>query len=391
MSSRRRIYLDNAATSWPKPEAVYAAVDQYQREIGAPLGRGVYREATEVERRIAQLRTTLSQLIEAKEPERIVLTSNCTAALNQAIVGLLRSGDHVVTTAVEHNSVLRPLRQLEDDHQIRVARVPCDSAGLVSPDDIRRALRPTTRLVSVSHASNVTGAIQPLESIAAIVKEHGARLLIDAAQTAGVLPIAFAGTADLVAASGHKGLLGPLGTGFLYVGPGLEEELRPLMCGGTGSASEQDRQPAWLPDKFEAGNLNVPGLVGLGAAVQYVLERGIATIRAHESDLTEKLLAGLEALDGLRVHGPRTAASRVGVISITLKQYDPQEVATMLDSAYRIQGRPGLHCAPLMHAALGTQTSGGTYRLSIGAFNTIEDVSAVLAGLSELMESSLTA
>lgn len=384
MPDMPRIYLDNAATSWPKPEAVYAAVNRYQRELGAPLGRGVYPEAIEVERIVARLRVNLARLIGASEAKRIVFTQNCTGALNQAIHGLLREGDHVVTTVVEHNSTLRPLRQLEERGQIEVTRVRCDSRGVVDPDEIRKACAARTRLVAVTHASNVTGAMQPVADIGDVAKSSGATFLIDAAQTLGHVPIDVAAMrADLLAAPGHKGLLGPLGTGFLYLGPGMELALEPLMQGGTGSQSEQDRQPETLPDRFESGNLNALGLVGLAAGVDYVIERGVEAIQRHELELAERLLRGLREIEGIKVYCP-DAPARVGVTSLTMENYEPQELAAVLDAIRCIQGRSGLHCAPLMHAALGTLGTGGTYRLSVGPFNETGEIDEVVACLARL-------
>jgi cysteine desulfurase family protein len=392
MPPSKRIYLDNAATSWPKPEAVYAAVDRYQRELGAPAGRGVYSEALEVERRLAALRAALARLIGAGDARQIVFTPNCTGALNTAIHGLLRRGDRVVTTVVEHNSVLRPLGQLEDDGAIEVERVGCDASGVVDPEEIAHACgRARTHLVVVSHASNVTGAIQPVAEIARLAHRHDAAVLVDAAQTAGHLPIDVGALgADLLATAGHKGLLGPLGTGFLYIGPGLERVVRSLQQGGTGTASFQDRQPESLPDKYESGNLNVPGFFGLLAGVEYVVGRGVDAIAAHARELCDRLRAGLADVPGVRLFGPASAAETVGVLSIALADFDPQEASALLDAAHRIQARAGLHCAPLMHRALGTLESGGTLRFSIGALNTADEIDETIGAVRELAAATLT-
>ncbi len=391
MPKSERIYLDNAATSWPKPEAVYAAVDRYQRELGAPAGRGAYSEALEVERRLTALRAALARLIGATNARQIIFTANCTAALNLAIHGLLRSGDRVVTTQVEHNSVLRPLGQLADDGAIEVERVGCDSTGVVDPGEIAAALNERTRLVVVSHASNVTGAIQPVAEIARIAHEHEALVLVDAAQTAGHLPVDVGMLgADLLASAGHKGLLGPLGTGFLYIKPGLEAEIRSLQQGGTGTISFQDRQPTTLPDKFESGNQNVPGLVGLLAGVEHVTGRGLSATAAHERELIGRLRTGLAEVAGVRLFGPASAEQTVGVLSVALDDFDPQEAAALLDTAHRIQTRAGLHCAPLMHRALGTLEAGGTLRFSVGALNTAAEIDAAVGAVRELTAAALT-
>ena len=263
-----------------------------------------------------------------------------------ALHGWLRTGDHVVTTAAEHNSVLRPLSELIERRQIIVTRVPCDAAGLVDPGDIRRALRPTTRLIALVHASNVTGAIQPVQEVGEIARAHGVALLVDAAQTIGHLPIAVDELgADFLAAPGHKGLLGPLGTGILYIRDGRERELQSFRQGGTGTRSQEDRQPDSLPDKYESGNLNMPGLAGLAAAVEFLEQEGIDATAARESNLADRLRNHLQEIAGVTVYGPAKPNQRVGVASFNLASYDPQEAAMLLDATFGIQVRGGLHCA----------------------------------------------
>ena len=385
-----RIYLDNAATSWPKPEAVYDAVDDYQRNHGAPAGRSTYRDASHVEKLVQRARQHVAALIGAEDATRIIFTLNGTDSLNLAIHGLLSDGDHVVTTAIEHNSVLRPLRQLENDRRIEVTRVKCDGQGFVDPADLRSALRPSTRLIAITHASNVTGALQPIYEAAAIAKEADSRLLVDAAQTLGSCPINVRDAGiDLLAAPGHKGLLGPLGTGILYVAPGVEKELRSCRQGGTGTQSEIDEQPEALPYKFETGNLNVPGIVGLGEGVDFIQIRTLSAIRDHEMSLTVELFGGLAEIDGVEVYGPEDPARRVGVVSIRVREFDPQEVAAMLDATHSIAVRSGLHCAPLMHRALGTDRHGGTVRLSVGPFTTSEQIATTIQALESVVASSL--
>lgn len=388
----RRIYLDNAATSWPKPETVYAAVDRYQRELGAPAGRSGYGEALEVGQRVEAVRRDLGRFIGESDPRRIIFCSNGTDALNLVIHGLLQPGDHVVTTVVEHNSVLRPLRMWEESRDVRVTRVACDGVGLVSPDDIRAAITPQTTLIAITHASNVTGVIQPVAEVARIARNTGIPLLVDAAQTIGHLPIDVNELGiDLLASPGHKGLLGPLGTGFLFVNRGWEHRLASIRHGGTGTQSEDDHQPESLPAKYESGNLNVPGILGLGAAIGHLNEQGMPAIRQHGQQLTARLIDQLSQIRSLAIQGSPNATTRVGVVSVTLEGYDPQEVAAMLEGAYRVQIRPGLHCAPLMHASLGTLASGGTARLSIGNFNTEADIDTAAAALAEIAGASFTA
>jgi cysteine desulfurase family protein len=385
-----RIYLDNAATSWPKPVSVYEAVDRYLRSNGAPAGRGAYGEAAEVERMVADARKRVASLLGEPDPKRVIFTANGTDSLNLAIHGLLRAGDHVVTTVCEHNSVLRPLRELERHAGVAVTRVECGSNRIVDPAAFAAAITRNTKLFVLTHVSNVTGAIQPVEEVGAIAKSHCVRFLVDAAQSIGHIPVlAKQLNADLIAAPGHKGLLGPLGTGILYIAPGMEEHLRATRQGGTGTTSESDLQPETLPEKYESGNHNVPGIIGLGAALQYLTERSLDDIRRHEQQLTARLLDGFQSLKNVTIHGPRDALHQVGVVSIVIDGYDPQEVATTLDAAYSIQVRSGFHCAPLMHASQGTNQQGGTVRFSIGAFNTIEQIDHAIQAVGEIAASAM--
>jgi cysteine desulfurase family protein len=389
----KRIYLDNAATSWPKPEAVYAAVDRYQRDNGAAAGRGAYSHAAAAEKMVEAARAALARIMGASDSRQIIFTSNGTDSLNLAIHGLLRPGDHVICTHSDHNSVLRPLRFLEEHGGVEVTRVGCDQAGLVDPDDVRRALKSNTRLVAAIHASNVTGLLQPVAEIGRVVRGRGVRLLVDAAQTLGHIPLSVDELgADLLAAPGHKGLLGPLGTGVLYLRPGVEKELRSFRQGGTGTQSDEDRHPDPLPHKYEAGNLNVPGIVGLRAALSWIEEHGIDNIREQEQRLSQRLRRGFEAIPGVRTIGfpaPNAVDHSVGVVSIALEHYDPQEAAALLDSGFGVQVRAGLHCAPLMHRAMGTIEGGGTVRFSVGAFNTADDVDLAVAAVAEMAKEPL--
>lgn len=387
----QRIYMDNAATSWPKPESVYAVVDRYQRELGAPAGRSAYSEASEVERLITDARHRVAQWVHAESPERVVFTLNATDSLNLALHGLLRPGDHVVTTVVEHNSILRPLRWLEDHGGIQVTRVACDGLGIVDPETVRSAIQPNTRLIAMLHASNVTGAVQPAAEVGVIAKEHNLLYLVDAAQSVGHLPVDVKGLqADLVAFPGHKGLLGPLGCGALYVAPEIEAILLPTRQGGTGTRSDDDRQPEGMPDRYEAGNHNVPAIVGLGAGLAYLADRGIEALVEHDRRLTQQLIDGFQQIRGVRVHGPRDSRRQVGVVSITVEGYEPQEVAGMLDAAYRLQVRAGIQCAPLMHRQLGTADRGGTIRFSPGVFNSDEQIETAIQAVEEIASSVLS-
>lgn len=382
------VYLDHAATSFPKPPGVYDAMDQYHRQSGVAVGRGAYRQAIEVQAEVDRCRQRVAQLLNAENPRQVIFTFNGTDSLNLAIHGILRPGAHVITSVLEHNSVLRPLRELERDGQIELTLVPAGRDGIVNPDEFRQALRPATRLIALTQASNVTGVIQPCAEIGQIARSAGVVYLIDAAQSAGHLPIDVrALSADLLAFPGHKALLGPLGTGILYIRPGLESDLRSLRQGGTGTRSEDEQQPESLPDKYEAGNHNAPGLIGLAAAMRWRAEQTAGAIEAHERQLVEHLLTGLQAIPGIELHGPQVADGRVGVVSLSVADQDPQVVATLLDQVAQVQVRSGLHCAPGAHRALGTLERGGTVRLSVGPFTTIDELDVAIEALRQLAES----
>jgi cysteine desulfurase / selenocysteine lyase len=386
-----RIYLDNAATSFPKPAAVHAAMSRYATELGASPGRGAYAEAREGGRILAECRELLCRLFGGEDPDHVIFTLNASDALNLAIHGLVRPGDHVVTTCFEHNSVLRPLRRLAETEHVEVTRVECDPVtGLVDPDDLGRAIRPRTRLVAVVHGSNVTGTLQPVAEIGRITRERGIPFLVDAAQSAGHVPLDVrAAGIDLLAFPGHKGLLGPLGTGALYLRPGIEKELCTVREGGTGSASDQDVQPDWLPDRFEPGSYNALGIAGWLEGVRWILERGTSELRQHEERLMRAMLAGLDGIPGLALYGPRTLADRVGVFSVRLPGFsDPQALSARLESDFGLLTRSGIHCAPLAHRTIGTANAGGTTRFSLGPFVTERDVAIAVEALGELARES---
>ncbi|MCH2114283.1 MAG: aminotransferase class V-fold PLP-dependent enzyme [Pirellulales bacterium] len=377
--SRWRIYLDNAATSWPKPATVYDAVDQTQRHCGAAAGRGAYRHAQQAEQLIATARVACARLLGVEAPHQIAFTENGTAALNLAIHGLLSRGDHVVTTVCEHNSVLRPLTTQRERNGVKVSYVGCDPVGRIDLDAFREALGPHTRLAIVTHASNVTGALQPIAELASMVRARGGLLLVDAAQTAGCVPLNTESLGiDLLATGGHKGLLGPLGTGILYVRPGLEAQLHPLFQGGTGTHSQTDSQPAEMPQRLEAGNLNVPALAGLAAAANYLQQHTVEAIGQQIARRCAELWHGLHAIPKVRLVGPDPSQPRVGVVSCRVEGYDPQEVAAGLDATYGIQCRAGLHCAPRMHQALDSLSLGGLVRFSPGWATTADDIESTL-------------
>lgn len=375
MSRRQKeriVYLDNAATSYPKPEAVYRAVDHYMRHVGASSGRGGYRRALEADELLYRTRSALARLFNVKDAARIIFTANATESINLAVKGLLRPGDHVVTTSMEHNAVWRCLKDIEEERGIDITAVPCAPDGTVAPGDIENALCRRTRLIVFTHASNVTGTILPIAEIGQIGRRYGIPVLVDAAQTAGVLPIDVVHyNIDLLAFTGHKGLLGPFGTGGLYIAEGID--LKPLKEGGTGSQSRLERQPDTLPERYEAGTLNMAGLAGLGAGVRFILEEGIDRIRAREMELTAYALQVLSDLEGSVIYGPRDPERQVGVISFNLKDIAPEEVGYVLDEVYGIMVRVGLHCAPMAHRTIGTLDR-GTVRVGLGYFNTKDDL-----------------
>jgi cysteine desulfurase family protein len=388
MPASARLYLDNAATSFPKPDAVHNAVEQYSRELGVAYGRGAYRQALEVQGVVDRCRLRAAELFGAERADRIIFTFNGTDSLNLAMHGVLTPGDHVVTSVIEHNSVLRPMRTLQQQRHIEVTYVDANQQGRIDAADVRSALRPNTKLIALIHASNVTGTLQPIADVGEIAREAGVLFLLDAAQSAGHLPIDVGEVpVDLLACPGHKGLLGPLGTGLLYIRPGVEEQLNSQRQGGTGSHSEDDRQPGVLPDKYESGNHNVPGLFGLEAALAYLQQRGVDSIAAHEHELTSRLLDGLREIKQLRLHGVANTAGRVGVVSVSVSGFEPQVLAGILDENFGIQTRAGLHCAPGAHKSIGTFEQGGTVRLSCGPFTTTDQIDATVEALRHVAES----
>ena len=378
--------MDNSATSFPKPPGVAEAMARFGAECGASAGRGAYDEAKACGEMIAESRRLVAELIGAESPDRIVFTLNCSEALAIGIRGLLNTARdaHAVTTVMDHNSVLRPLTALAEQTGLDATWVRADPiTSLVRPDDLRDAIRPNTRLVAVAHCSNVTGSLQPVAEIAAIARQANVPCLIDAAQSVGHVPIDVqAWGADMVAFPGHKGALGPLGTGVLYVRPGFEDQLATMKEGGTGTVSEEPRQPETMPDKLEIGSHNAIGIAGLAAGVRWLLGRGIDHLRRHDMELCGAFLAAARA-DGLTVYGPTHLADRCGVFSVSIAGLKPYELAGVLETRYGILTRPGLHCAPLAHKAIGTFPA-GTCRLSFGAFTTADDVRFAAAALAEI-------
>lgn len=385
------IYLDNAATSWPKPPGVYAALGTFLQTAGANPGRSGHRMAALAAATVDDTRRKLARLFDVGDPRRVVFAANATDALNLAIKGILSPGDHALTTVMEHNSVRRPLRALEV-LGVSTTKVPADAQGIVDPALVRDALRPNTRLVAITHASNVNGAVQPIADIAEIVRRHGAFLLLDAAQSAGTLPIAMEQLGvDLLAFPGHKALMGPPGTGGLVIGARVGvDDLEPVREGGTGGNSEEDVQPRELPARYEAGTVNTVGIAALGSALDFVLETGVAAIGSHERDMTSRLVDGLRAIPGTRVLAPDDDRARAAVISFTVDGWEPADLGAALDDAFGIACRTGLHCAPEACAALGALPY-GTVRFSPGFFTTAAEIDDAVAAVRELAKATLHA
>ena len=386
------IYLDNAATSFPKPEPVYRGMEDFVRASGANPGRGGHRRAIEAEAMINDTRRLLARLLGCARPERVVFGHNATDGLNMAIKGVLRRGDHAITSVLEHNSVSRPLNQLEKDGVITLTRLPATADHLIDPGETARAFRSNTRLVAMTHASNVTGTIQPVAAIGRVARERDALLLVDAAQSAGVVPIDMEQDAvDLLAFTGHKGLLGPTGTGGLAVGE--RAEVRPWREGGTGGDSTRPVQPEEFPHRLEGGTPNVFGIAGLREGVRLLLERGVESVLAHERALLGTFVTSLQSRGSLEWYGAdrliaeRGGERRVGLVGINVPGFAPSEVGAILDERFDIAVRPGLHCAPYAHKHLGTYPQ-GTVRLSAGILTTPEDMRRAAAAVDEIAGAS---
>lgn len=379
----RPIYLDNAATSFPKPPAVVQAAARYLTEVGASINRGVYASAQSAGLTTLLLREALCGLFRHTEATHCILTPGNTAGLNMAIRGWLRSGDHCLVSAMEHNAVMRPLQDLAAQG-VSFDRVPCDSAGRLDPADIPPLIRPNTRLLVMAHGSNVSGAVQDAAAVGRICRERGIPFALDAAQTAGHWDLDFTGWGlSALSVPGHKGLMGPSGIGALLLDPAFARELTPIVTGGTGSASDSEIQPAYMPDRFESGTPNLPGIYGLQAAVDFILDTGVEALHRREMELTGQFLEGIRDVPGIRLAGPRELENRAGVISVDFLAADNAEAAFRLEQAYGILTRCGLHCAPSAHKTLGTFPQ-GTVRFSPGWFTTPEEIRAAVDAVREI-------
>lgn len=381
------IYLDNASTSFPKAPTVATAMSDYITNRGININRGSYALAYDVEDIIYTTRQRLNTLFNGHDPSHVVFTQNVTMSLNMVIKGLLKAGDHVLVSSMEHNAVMRPLTQLLDKGII-FDIIPCDKTGSIQLESMDSLIRPNTVAMIINHASNVCGTIQPLESIGPICKAHSLQFIVDAAQTAGVIPIDVkACHIDALCFTGHKGLLGPQGIGGIILTKEMAQTLTPLIAGGTGSFSHLETMPTHMPDAFEAGTLNLPGIIGLNEGLAYIESQGMENIHNHELALTQSFLEGLQSIDGINIVGKQNIQDRTAVVSITIDGMDPASIAYELESNYHIMTRVGLHCAPRAHQTLETYPE-GTVRFSFGYANTHKDVETALSALHRIVKNT---
>jgi len=378
------IYADHAATTFPRPPEVAAAMTSYLTNIGCNPGRGGYRRALDAARLVYQARVALAGFFHAPRPEQVVFTPSITYSLNLLLKGLLKEGNHVIASSMEHNAVVRPLAQLQKERGVRAEYLRCAPDGTLDPSQVRRALKPETRLVLLTHASNITGTLLPVYEVGEMLAGSDVFYAVDTAQTAGAELVDFAGLhCDYLLFTGHKGLLGPPGIGGVVISERAVPFTRPLVEGGTGSRSEQEEQPDFLPDKFESGTQNVPGIVGVAAGLATINRLDRKKIAAHKKRLTAAFLDGLKEIEGITVYGPGNAAAITATVSINLAGLDNGDLSFMLEQAYGIMTRSGLHCAPHAHRTIGSFPS-GTLRFSFGYNNKEKDITVILAALKEL-------
>ena len=381
-----RIYLDNGSTTFPKPKAVADAVYTYMTSVGSNINRGCYDSAYDVEELVFETRQMLAELFNGGDCKNVVFTKNVTESLNVILKGFLKPGDHVLVSSMEHNAMMRPIRQLEK-LGVEFDRMPCDEQGNLKLEEVEPLIRPNTRAIAMMHASNVCGTVLPIGEVGAICHKHGLKFIVDCAQTAGVLNIDMdAMHIDALAFTGHKGLLGPQGIGGFILKEEMTRLIDPLLSGGTGSISHTEEIPDFMPDRFEPGTMNLPGIIGLHAGLQWLQETGIENIKKHDLGLTERMLSGLAELEQeglIRILGRRNTENRTGVVSIQTKTRELSQAAFELDANYGIQTRVGLHCAPSAHETLGTYPT-GTIRFSFGWWNREEQVYQALNALKEI-------
>lgn len=373
------IYLDHAATSFPKPPEVSQALLYALEQASANPGRGSHRMAVQASRELFQCRKTLSKLLDVHNPVDIAFTANTTVALNMAIQGYLEAGDHVISTMTEHNSVRRPLEALKRSIGIEVTYIAVDAQGEINLAEVNQAFTPRTRLLVCNHSSNLLGSILPIAELSSIAHDHGAKILVDIAQSAGHIPVHLSQwKIDMAAFPGHKGLLGPQGTGGLYIAPDMD--LNPWIYGGTGSQSEEINQPNVRPDRYEAGTPNTPGIAGLQAGARYVLERSVTKIAEEEQILTQMMIKKLLNIQGVHVLGPEIGKERTGIVSFIMEHKDSAEIAFRLDREFGIAVRAGMHCTPLAHIAAGTLATGAV-RASVGYRSTADDIDRLIEAI----------
>lgn len=378
------IYFDNAATTFPKPKEVADAMVDYMINGGGNAGRGSSSAALESSRNIFECREAIAQFFNFPKSQNVIFTNNITTSLNTLLMGCVKKGWHVITSSMEHNSVLRPLIKLEDEGIITLDIIQCNSLGKISIDDIQKIINKDTKLMIFSHASNIIGTIQPLEEIGSLCKRNNIYFIIDSAQTAGVLDLDFQKlNCNALAFTGHKGLMGPQGIGGFIIDDELNSIAKPFIVGGTGSLSHSLHQPDYLPDKFESGTLNIPGIIGLKAAIKFINNVGLDSIKEKEDDLSQYLLNKLSYIDSIKIYGLTKAEGRTATFSFNFKNIDPSEASFILDNQYGFINRTGLHCAPLAHKTIGTFPE-GTIRISLGYFNTYTEIDKFIDAVNSI-------
>ncbi|WP_138204185.1 aminotransferase class V-fold PLP-dependent enzyme [Haloimpatiens lingqiaonensis] len=381
-----KVYLDNAATTFPKPDTVVSSIMTYMTQVGSNPGRGASSSSLAGNRVVFQCREAIANLFNFPNVENVIFTSNITHSLNTLIKGVVKKGWHVITSSMDHNATLRPLSALKEKGDINLTILDCSEEGLINIDDFKRAIEDNTKLVVLSHASNIIGTIQPLEEIGRICKEKEIYLIIDSAQTAGVLDLDFKKlNCSALAFTGHKSLLGPQGIGGFIIDDELNNITKPFIEGGTGSVSSNVIQPDFLPDKFESGTMNTPGIAGLLAGINFINEKGLKYIREYEEELCQKFINGALNIDSIKVYGTMDSSARTSTISINSSKIDNAELGFILDSEFGIITRTGLHCAPLAHKTIGTYPS-GTIRFSFGIFNDEKDVDYALSCINKVIK-----
>ena len=383
----KKVYADNSSTSFPKAPGVSDAIKDYLDRTGYNISRGGYADSYEVAMEILSTRQMLADMFRAKNPEEVIFTPSVTHALNMLLLGFLKKGDHIITTSMEHNAVMRPLHMLSKKG-VSYDIVSCNKDGLLRASDIIPLIKKETKAIVMLHASNVCGTVMPVEEVSEICKKRNIKLIVDAAQTAGILNIDTR-EIDALAFTGHKGLLGPQGIGGFVIKKEFANEITPLITGGTGSLSHEIQQPNILPDKFESGTMNIPAIIGLKKAIEYINLTGLKSIHDQEMALTSAFISEVCAIDGVSIIGKKDITDRVAVVSLNFEENDNAAIATALDNNYGIMTRCGLHCAPIAHKTLNTYPH-GTVRFSFGHFNTIDDITYIVRSIKEILKSGVT-